>query len=199
MSKNDEFNSEFCRKWFYGHNEITKKKSQVPMGFQEATLDDIARMHFFSTGSTNKCLPPEYFSAPSPFKQYGHISGYITYRADGRGFVVENKYDMQAKGNVIKFYTFDVVSYLYNEIIMERFELIEDSEWKLNERTSRPQRGIRDFDRKMSFKHPINGDQFTVIETYLRGDNCPGWTGITTKANADNTVLWFSTCWDSSD
>jgi hypothetical protein len=74
----------------------------------------------------------------------------------------------------------------------------EDSGWKMNEHTSRPGRGIRDYDRVLKFSAPLSHSHLLMVVKFLKKVDCPGWTGVTVKDQGGATYK-FSTTYDSSD
>lgn len=76
--------------------------------------------------------------------------------------------------------------------------IVEDSGWKMNEFSSRPQRGIRDYDRTIKFSRDLDETEQKAVQKFLGKVNCPGWTGVWMKANGDSTYK-FATTYDSSD
>lgn len=76
--------------------------------------------------------------------------------------------------------------------------IVEDSGWKMNEFSSRPQRGIRDYDRTIKFTRMLMASEEKAVQKFLAKVNCPGWTGVGMRHTGDGTYR-FSTTYDSSD
>ena len=76
--------------------------------------------------------------------------------------------------------------------------IVEDSGWKMNEFSSRPQRGIRDYDRTIKFSRDLDVVEQRAVQKFLAKVNCPGWTGVGMRPSESNTYR-FSTTYDSSD
>lgn len=72
-----------------------------------------------------------------------------------------------------------------------------DTGWSLNNLTSRPNRGIRDYDRTITFTRVLSANEQSAVAKYLANVDCPGWTGVTCRPGG--TDYRFSTTYDSSD
>jgi hypothetical protein len=57
-------------------------------------------------------------------------------------------------------------------------ELLDDSNWEMDTYTSRPQHGIRNFNRVLKFERDLNTRELQDVRYWLLTDNCPGWTGV---------------------
>jgi len=79
--------------------------------------------------------------------------------------------------------------------------IVEDSGWKMNEFSSRPSRGIRDYDRFIKFSRELTDDELKAVRKFLAKVNCPGWTGVGTRNGGELHPhrYQFSTTHDSSD
>jgi hypothetical protein len=73
----------------------------------------------------------------------------------------------------------------------------EDSGWSMNKHSSRPNRGIRDYDRTIKFNRTLTTEELTSVVSFLKKVDCPGWTGVTNRAHGSSYL--FSTTYDSSD
>lgn len=76
--------------------------------------------------------------------------------------------------------------------------IVEDSGWKMNEFSSRPSRGIRDYDRTIKFSRDLDDSEKKSVQKFLAKVNCPGWTGVGFVARGDG-IYQYSTTYDSSD
>lgn len=76
--------------------------------------------------------------------------------------------------------------------------IVEDSGWKMNEFSSRPSRGIRDYDRTIKFSAPLSQSHLAMVTKFLKKTDCPGWTGVGAK-DLGGGRYQFSTTYDSSD
>ncbi len=76
--------------------------------------------------------------------------------------------------------------------------IVEDSGWKMDEFSSRPSRGIRDYERTISFSQELNEAEQKAIRKFLAKVNCPGWTGVGMRWVQGNSYK-FTTTYDSSD
>jgi hypothetical protein len=76
--------------------------------------------------------------------------------------------------------------------------IVEDSGWNLNGLTSRPSRGIRDYERTIRFSAPLSHSHLAMVVKFLRKVDCPGWTGVGCKDQGGGSYK-FSTTYDSSD
>lgn len=76
--------------------------------------------------------------------------------------------------------------------------IVEDSGWSMNSFSSRPQRGIRDYDRTIKFNRELDDKEQKAVQKFLAKVNCPGWTGVGMRPSGDGTYR-FSTTYDSSD
>ncbi len=79
-----------------------------------------------------------------------------------------------------------------------------DLGWHMDERTSIPRRGIRDYRRFVEFSRPLTPEELTAIRKFMEGDDCPGWTGVTASLEivppvTVGNIYRFSTTYDSSD
>lgn len=150
------------------------------------------------------------------FKRAKHNEGKVIcanlfWYSDGTGFAIQLDY----YGKKVKYYAFGcnhdldskitpgVTSYYCkkcdSDVSHEWFNLvIDDSGWSMNNSTSNPRRGIRDYDRTIKFSQALSEDDMKQVLKYLLQVNCPGWTGVTPKIIGDNAVR-FSTTYDSSD
>lgn len=75
--------------------------------------------------------------------------------------------------------------------------ITEDSGWKMNEHSSRPNRGIRDYDRTIKFNRELSDVEIKAVTQFLAKVDCPGWTGVFVRAT--DSSYQFSTTYDSSD
>jgi hypothetical protein len=81
-------------------------------------------------------------------------------------------------------------------------DILEDTGWYPDNVTSRPSRGIRDYNREISFNHELSTQELSVVLDFLGRINCPGWTGVSSKlvSNNDDVFMYrFRTTYDSSD
>jgi hypothetical protein len=98
---------------------------------------------------------------------------------------------------VMQFYLFDYRDSLKNWF--ESLDIVEkDSKWDMDKITSRPSRGIRDYDRMIIFKRKLTTSEWKYMMQYYNEIECPGWTGVIPKKLNDLTYK-FSTTYDSSD
>ena len=81
---------------------------------------------------------------------------------------------------------------------MDAIGVAEDSGWKLDERSSIPIRGIRDYDRTIQFARQLTAEELDDVREWLQRDKCPGWTGVMANNLGDGRYA-FRTTWDSSD
>ncbi len=140
------------------------------------------------------------------------ISAQLFWMADDTGYAISTDY---WKGTIRYFLfgcnhdleqkKFDASTQEYNckkchaNVRQSWFDLlVEDSGWSLNEATSRPMRGIRDYERTIKFSREPSKDELDAIRKFLRKTNCPGWTGVSIKV-ISTTHYRFETCYDSSD
>jgi hypothetical protein len=82
--------------------------------------------------------------------------------------------------------------------IFDGLPVTSDSGWSLDEGSSIPRRGIRDFNRTIVFERPLTVKEELVVQKYLLRDNCPGWTGVSGGKRGENTYT-YRTTYDSSD
>lgn len=82
--------------------------------------------------------------------------------------------------------------------MLDQLPVVSDSDWRINNLTSRPQRGIRDYDRFIKFERDLTVDELDKLVQWLAENNSPGWTGIWSKKVSDFEYR-FQTTWDSSD
>jgi hypothetical protein len=80
-------------------------------------------------------------------------------------------------------------------------KIITDTGWFYDSGTSRPERGLRDYRRFITFRTRPNFEEMKTIKDFLKNNECPGWTPILeTEIKSDAFFCFrFSTCWDSSD
>jgi hypothetical protein len=76
--------------------------------------------------------------------------------------------------------------------------IVEDSGWSMDEFSSRPSRGIRDYNRAIKFSRDLDEKEQKSVQKFLAKVNCPGWTGVGMRASGDSTYR-FTTTYDSSD
>lgn len=77
--------------------------------------------------------------------------------------------------------------------------IVSDSGWSMNEGTSIPSRGIRDYERTIRFKSALDSEQIKKVVLFLKKTDCPGWTGVGVKDMGEGLLFRFSTTYDSSD
>jgi hypothetical protein len=81
--------------------------------------------------------------------------------------------------------------------------IVKDTDW-VQQPSSRPQRGIIDNAREITFGRHLTQDEFEGVKKYLAADayrRGKGWTGVTgyrIDARPEYTYR-FTTTWDSSD
>lgn len=78
-------------------------------------------------------------------------------------------------------------------------EIVSDTGWQHNARTSIPRRGINDYEREIEFAAALTSNQLTAVCAWLAADNCPGWTGVTGQPLGGMGHIRFHTTYDSSD
>lgn len=76
--------------------------------------------------------------------------------------------------------------------------VVVDSGWKIDNNTSIPNRGIRDYNRIIKFSTKLTEENKKEVVNYLENFACPGWTGVR-AIEIDDFTLKFRTTWDSSD
>lgn len=97
-----------------------------------------------------------------------------------------------------KFFSFDAISEL--EKWFTSLNVVDDSGWSLDKVSSRPNRGIRDYNRTIEFRSPIPEETLQYVKKYLATVNCPGWTGVSyTLIPGTKAKYRFRTTFDSSD
>lgn len=75
---------------------------------------------------------------------------------------------------------------------------LNDTGWVMNKLTSRPQRGIVDFERTIEYDRILTESELYEERESLSKDNCPGYWGVTGRNLKNNTYIFFTTQ-DSSD
>jgi hypothetical protein len=90
----------------------------------------------------------------------------------------------------------DIIVYLTRIVLP--VELFEDmGAWKLDEVNSRPQEGMRYYTRNLVFKRKPSENELEIVKTWLKHDNCPGWTEVNLFSKHDK--IWEArTTMDSS-
>lgn len=81
--------------------------------------------------------------------------------------------------------------------LFEQIPVESDSGWTTAP-SSRPSRGIHDFNRVIKFARELTADEMNIVKEYLHYVKCPGWTGIHVASIGTNEFQ-FRTTWDSSD
>lgn len=84
--------------------------------------------------------------------------------------------------------------------LIDRFPTLVsiDYGWKVDELTSISRRGIIDYRRMVISPNVLSDDDIQMISTWLRENDCPGWTRIGCQKKSDTTYI-FSVTMDSSD
>lgn len=75
---------------------------------------------------------------------------------------------------------------------------LSDTGWIFDEKTSIKSIGIYDYKRTVSFDHKLSTSELVETEHWLKINECPGWTGITSRID-ENFTYMFRTTYDSSD
>ena len=75
---------------------------------------------------------------------------------------------------------------------------ILDGGWKYDEGTSKPTRGLRDYNRIMTFNSELTIGEIDRMCAWLQKNECPGWTPVRIQKTGKN-VYTARTCMDSSD
>lgn len=81
--------------------------------------------------------------------------------------------------------------------------IVADTKWKMNERSSNPRRGIRDYDRQVTFSAEMTADDISAaIDNIFKNDN-PGYCLMSTRLmntlEDGSKVYALKTTMDSSD
>lgn len=76
--------------------------------------------------------------------------------------------------------------------------IISDSKWEVNKDTSRPHRGITDYERTIRFKYEPKSAELVTAILDMVDDKKPGWTP-TNILKITPTTWRFSCTFDSSD
>jgi len=74
----------------------------------------------------------------------------------------------------------------------------QDSGWEHDSRTSIARRGINDYNREVTFARSPTEKELEIFKEMLALDNCPGYTGIASRALSPAQYIFRTTC-DSSD
>jgi hypothetical protein len=81
--------------------------------------------------------------------------------------------------------------------------IVSDSGWGMNEFSSRPSRGIMDYERTIRFRSPMSTEDMNKVLRFFRKNDCPGWTGVGMRdlgTGEDAGLLFrFNSTHDSSD
>jgi hypothetical protein len=77
-------------------------------------------------------------------------------------------------------------------------KVLSDSWWSMDNFTSRPERGIRDFIRTIKFERDLSKEELADVIYWMLNDKYPGIAGIT-FTNCGDGVYSCSTTLDSSD
>lgn len=92
----------------------------------------------------------------------------------------------------------------YKEAFANKFpniSVVSDTDWKLDKVTSRPFRGLHDYDREITFDRFPTSEELISMKEYLHGEAYSreiGWTEIHCCRVIGFTYK-FRTTWDSSD
>lgn len=92
----------------------------------------------------------------------------------------------------------------YVEAFANKFpevNVVSDMDWKLDKNTSRPLRGLHDYDREITFDRFLTLEELTNVKKYLHEEAYSreiGWTEVHCYVVKGFTYK-FRTTWDSSD
>lgn len=80
--------------------------------------------------------------------------------------------------------------------------VVDEGVWKMNDQSSIPRRGIRDYFRLVEFSRLPSNDEVNAVRNWLASNKCPGWTGVTAYKHSmkdGQPIYKFTTTYDSSD
>lgn len=77
---------------------------------------------------------------------------------------------------------------------------LEGNDWDMTA-NSKPDYGYRSYRKTMVFERKLTTVEYKYLHMWLLRDNCPGWTGISSRVLAEpgRVSYIFSTVYDSSD
>jgi hypothetical protein len=175
--------------------ELFGRFNDFPPGWKEITPEEFAH----SSVARNVPARIEYRqmiarSAINPMSHNGPMTeAVLNHMGKGSGYAIVTDYWKKT----VQYFTFDCFPKLKE--IFDSIPKVSDSGWSMDERSSRPMRGIRDYKRTIEFNNRPTDKEFKRIVTYLERDNCPGWTGVGCMKTDNEKKFIFYTTWDSSD
>ncbi len=100
----------------------------------------------------------------------------------------------------VYFYKFGFTDEQITELTKEGLPaIVSDDNWGMDEGTSIPRRGIRDYNRTIEFERELTPDELASAKEWVGLVKCPGWTGVTVRHREGTTSYTFRTTYDSSD
>jgi hypothetical protein len=181
----------FGKKELERHEKLFGGFNDFPPGWKEITKEEFAKSGF--GGSRLIYIERRQMMRPEKHLIKGRcVSCELFHIRNGLGYAVVQLYWDED----VKFFKFDCIEKL--EEIFNNLPIVNDTGWDMNERSSIPLRGIKDYDRVIEFEVDLTTEEMDLLKQYLARDNCPGWTGINTKRLSPG-VYMFSTTYDSSD
>lgn len=147
--------------------------------------------------SQHLSVVPKYIEFRQMYKKPNReITQALLYHFDhGNGYAVVQKYLGISQGHTHEFYTFDCLEKLrdiFNNLVDK------DNGWKLDKQTSRPHRGIENYNRGIRFIKNLTDKELNRVVSYLTRDKCPGWTGVIPRKLGE-FYYSFRTTYDCSD
>lgn len=184
VSKNPDVS--FIEKYCGGYNDL-------PPGMKEISLEDVAKGNFL------QCAP-KYVEPRSLYR--GDLERYGLKERDaltlyhfqlGSGFAVNSDWVEKT----IRFFTFDCFTLLMEDF--QNLPIDKDSGWRLNETTSRPMSGLRNYERVIKFGRKLNDGamEMELVMEVLNRDECPGYGGVGMRGSG--LVYKFFSSVDSGD
>lgn len=136
------------------------------------------RMFWFAD-DTGIAMTTDYYKGKVRYFTFG-----CNHRFESKTFMTGKSYPCLNCKTVIKEFWMDLI--------------VEDSGWFMDKTTSRPSRGISDYNRDIKFSRNLTDTEISKVLTFLNKNDCPGYTGVHIS-KLTNFCVRFRTCYDSSD
>ena len=174
-----------------GWKEIEAGSESIPTAYSLTHVEH--RQMFLPFGASN-----------DEKRRWDFVSTDLQFLKDGTGYayvIPQPKFNIETKKydarRLVRF-KFDAKEQLQKYV--NNLPFTEGNDWDMTA-DSNPRYGYRRYRKTMTFERRLTSLEYKYLHMLLLRDNCPGWTGITSRvlANPGKVSYIFSTVYDSSD
>lgn len=137
-----------------------------------------ARLFWFADG-TGVAISSDYWEGKISYYSFG-----CNHHFESKTFEADRKQHCSVCNTDIYHDWMDLIAY--------------DTGWSMDEGSSIPSRGVKDYNRTITFVRQLSAIELNKVVMFLKKVDCPGWTGVGSSSDGKG-VYRFRTTHDSSD